>query len=47
MLGDRYKALDPRDRGLARAIVGVTLRRHGQITDAVARYLQRPLPTRL
>ncbi len=44
VLAERYQALDPRDRGLARAIVGVTLRRHGQITDAVARYLQRPLP---
>jgi 16S rRNA (cytosine967-C5)-methyltransferase len=40
----RYQALDPRDRGLVRAITGVTLRRWGQVEDAIARYLNRPLP---
>lgn len=44
MLAERYQQLDPRDRGLTRAIVGVALRRHGQITEAIGRYLQRPLP---
>ena len=43
-LAERYQRLDSRDRGLARAIVGVALRRHGQIQDAIGRYLQRPLP---
>ena len=41
---ERYQRLDPRDRGLARAIVGYALRRHGQIDDAVGRFLTRPLP---
>lgn len=41
---DSYQRLNPRDRGLARAIVGYALRRHGQITDAVGRFLNRPLP---
>ncbi|WP_083656538.1 RsmB/NOP family class I SAM-dependent RNA methyltransferase [Mongoliimonas terrestris] len=43
-LADRYQLLDPRDRGLVRAIVGITLRHHGQITDAIGRFLERPLP---
>ncbi len=40
----RYQALEPRDRALARAITGVTLRRWGQIEDAIGRFLERPLP---
>jgi len=43
-VADHYQRLDPRDRGLARAIVGYALRRHGQINDAVGRFLNRPLP---
>lgn len=43
-LARRYQTLDARDRGLVRAVVGVALRRHGQIEDAIGRYLQRPLP---
>jgi 16S rRNA (cytosine967-C5)-methyltransferase len=43
-IADAYQALEPRDRGLARAIVGFTLRHHGQIVDAMARFLNRPLP---
>jgi len=43
-VAERYQRLDPRDRGLARAIVGYALRRHGQIDDAVGRFLNRPLP---
>jgi 16S rRNA (cytosine967-C5)-methyltransferase len=43
-LAAAYQALESRDRALARAIVGVTLRRWGQVEDAVARYLERPLP---
>ncbi|WP_181704567.1 transcription antitermination factor NusB [Chthonobacter rhizosphaerae] len=43
-LADRYQLLEPRDRGLVRAIVGITLRRHGQIEDAIGRFLERPLP---
>jgi 16S rRNA (cytosine967-C5)-methyltransferase len=43
-LAQRYQSLEPRDRGLVRAITGVTLRRWGQVEDALARYLQRPLP---
>jgi 16S rRNA (cytosine967-C5)-methyltransferase len=39
-----YQGLEPRDRGLARAIVGFALRRHGQIADAIGRFLNRPLP---
>lgn len=43
-LSQRYQQLDPRDRGLTRAIVGVTLRRWGQIQEAIGRFLERPLP---
>lgn len=40
----RYQGLEPRDRAMVRAITGVTLRRWGQIEDAIGRFLQRPLP---
>jgi 16S rRNA (cytosine967-C5)-methyltransferase len=39
-----FAALDPRDRALARAIVGTTLRRHGQIARLLGRFIERPLP---
>jgi len=41
-----FLALDPRDRALARAIVGTALRRAGQIADALGRLITRPLPKR-
>jgi 16S rRNA (cytosine967-C5)-methyltransferase len=41
-----FLALDPRDRALARAIVGTALRRAGQIADALGRLIARPLPKR-
>lgn len=40
----RIGALPERDRALARAIVGVSLRRIGQIEDALGRMMARPLP---
>ncbi|HUG62088.1 MAG TPA: RsmB/NOP family class I SAM-dependent RNA methyltransferase [Methylomirabilota bacterium] len=43
-LAVRYQGLEPRDRALTRAITGATLRRWGQIEDALARFLERPLP---
>lgn len=39
-----FEALEPRERALARAILGTALRRNGQITDALARFLEKPLP---
>ena len=39
-----FLALDARDRGLVRAILGVALRRRGEIEAALARMLDRPLP---
>lgn len=39
-----FGALEPRDRALARAILGTTLRRRGQIRDALGRFLDKPLP---
>lgn len=41
-----FLALDPRDRALARAIVGTALRRAGQIADALGRLITKPLPKR-
>ncbi|MCX5494703.1 16S rRNA (cytosine(967)-C(5))-methyltransferase RsmB [Kaistia dalseonensis] len=41
--GPFYK-LDPRERGLARALLGTALRRHGQIRDALGRFLDKPVP---
>jgi len=40
------RALIAKDRALARAIVGTALRRRGQITDALDRLLDQPLPGR-
>jgi 16S rRNA (cytosine967-C5)-methyltransferase len=39
-----YKAMEPRDRGLARLIAATVLRRLGQIDAVVATFLERPLP---
>ncbi|MBN9058121.1 MAG: MFS transporter [Rhizobiales bacterium] len=39
-----FEALDPRERGLARAILGISLRRRGQIEDALGRFLDKALP---
>jgi 16S rRNA (cytosine967-C5)-methyltransferase len=39
-------ALDARDRGLARAIAGVTLRRLGNLRGAIAKFLRKPLDPR-
>lgn len=36
--------LAPRDRGFARLIAATTLRRHGQITDILGKFLDKPLP---
>jgi len=36
--------LDPRDRGFARTIAATALRRHGQITDILTHFLDKPLP---
>ncbi len=38
------KSFTQRDRALVRNLVATTLRRAGQIEDAVSRYLKRPLP---
>ncbi|MCX5514120.1 methyltransferase domain-containing protein [Kaistia algarum] len=39
-----FAALETRERALARAILGMSLRRHGQIRDALGRFLDKPLP---
>jgi 16S rRNA (cytosine967-C5)-methyltransferase len=39
-----FKALDPRDRGMARMIASTVLRRVGQIDATLATFLDRPLP---
>ena len=36
--------LEPRDRGFARTIAATALRRHGQITDILTSFLDKPLP---
>ena len=36
--------LDPRDRGFARTIAATALRRHGQISDILTHFLDKPLP---
>ena len=41
-----FRALDPRDRALARAIAGVTLRRFGTLRPLIAARLERGLPKR-
>jgi len=39
-----FGRLEVRERALARAILGTALRRHGQIRDALGRFLDKPLP---
>lgn len=39
-----FARLEPRERALARAILATSLRRHGQIRDALGRFLDKPLP---
>ncbi len=39
-----YKGLTPLDRGFVRALLGTTLRRLGQIDDALDRLIDKPLP---
>ncbi len=41
---ERYADLEPRDRGFARAITAVTLRRKGQLSEIVKRFIEKPLP---
>lgn len=40
----RWRDMEPRDRGLARAIASVTLRRAGQLAGVVRSFLDKPLP---
>ena len=40
----RYADLEPRDRAFARAIAAVTLRRKGQLSEIVKRFIEKPLP---
>lgn len=40
----RFDALEPRDRGFMRTLVGCVLRRRGEIDAVVTRLLNRPLP---
>ena len=39
-----FARLEVRERALARAILGTALRRHGQIREALGRFLDKPLP---
>ena len=41
---EHFRALEPRDRALVRAILGAALRHRGEINAALARCLNRPLP---
>jgi len=43
---DALAALDPRDRGFARALVATTLRRHGAIAAILKSLIPRPLPAK-
>jgi len=42
--GSPFRRLETRDRALARAILGTTLRRRGQIREALGRFLDKALP---
>jgi 16S rRNA (cytosine967-C5)-methyltransferase len=44
LAGESYAGLEPRDRGFARAIAATTLRRRGQLTEIVKRFIEKPLP---
>jgi 16S rRNA (cytosine967-C5)-methyltransferase len=39
-----FRAIEPRDRALVRAILGAALRRRGEIEAVLTRFLDRPLP---
>lgn len=41
---ERFADLEPRDRGFARAITAMTLRRKGQLSEIVKRFIEKPLP---
>jgi 16S rRNA (cytosine967-C5)-methyltransferase len=41
---ERYADLESRDRAFARAIAAVTLRRKGQLSEIVKRFIEKPLP---
>lgn len=41
---ERYADLEPRDRGFARAIAAMTLRRKGQLSEIIKRFIEKPLP---
>jgi 16S rRNA (cytosine967-C5)-methyltransferase len=41
---EAFRNLDPKDRGLMRAIVGMTLRRLGEIDDILDELMAKPLP---
>ncbi len=43
---DRLADLPPRDAAFAHAIVMTVLRRRGQISDIISRYVSRPIPAR-
>ncbi|MCW5718056.1 MAG: RsmB/NOP family class I SAM-dependent RNA methyltransferase [Bauldia sp.] len=45
--GAAFVGLEAADRGLARAIVGTTLRRHGEIRGALDRLMSKPPTTRM
>ena len=40
----RYADMEPRDRAFARAITAITLRRKGQLSEIVKRFIENPLP---
>jgi len=41
---ESFAALDPRDRGFARAIASAALRRKGRLEAVLGRFLEKPLP---
>ena len=44
--GERFLAMEPRDRAFARAIAATTLRRKGQLAEIVKHFIEKPLPER-
>ncbi len=44
MARQEYRDLAGNDRGLARLIAATVLRRHGQLTDIIGTFIERPLP---
>lgn len=43
-LRPEYRDLQSQDRGLARLIAATVLRRHGQLSEIIGRFIERPLP---